>query len=138
MILKSAWLVMVLTFAVPRAVAAADLRIKDSRGTEVTLTNAGIDYGGFLGPQKEMRGIRVLQGDGEVLLLWSDVVSVTVVRQDEGVKPPRVELEVVLTNGRRVPADLFRQGNMRLLGRSELGDYSIDLDKVRSIAPVAR
>jgi hypothetical protein len=30
----------------------------------------------------------------------------------------------------------LRQGQMKLLGKTELGDYSIELDKVRSIVPV--
>lgn len=129
-------LLMVLALAGPRALAAADLKVTDSRGTEVTLKDAGIDYGSFLGSQKEMRGIRVQQGDGVVFLLWDDVVSITVVRRDESVKPARVELEVSLKNGKRVPAELFRQGNMKLMGTSDLGAYSIDLDKVRSVAPI--
>lgn len=135
---KHACILIVLTFVLPHAAAAADLKLTDSRGTEVTITHAGIDYGGFLGSQKETRGIRVQQGDGIVMLLWDDVVRITVVRRDDRVKPARVELEIVLKNGKKVPAELFRQGNMKLVGTSELGDYAIDLDKVRSIAPVTR
>jgi hypothetical protein len=30
----------------------------------------------------------------------------------------------------------LRQGQMKLLGVTELGDYSIELDKVRAITPV--
>ena len=118
--------------------AAADLRVTDTRGTEITLENAGIDYGSFLGSQKETRGIRVQQGDGVVMLLRDDVVSVSVVRRDDRVKPARVELDIVLKSGKKVPAEWFRRGNMKLVGISELGDYSIDLDKVRSITPVGR
>lgn len=115
---------------------AADLKITDSRGTEVVLTGASIDYGGFLGSEQEAQGIRVLQGDGSVLVKWTDVASIKVLRRDDTAKEPRVELEIALKNGRKVPAALFRQGKMKLLGKSDLGDYSIDLDKVRSITPV--
>jgi hypothetical protein len=45
---------------------AADLKIKDSRGTEVSLANASIDYSGFMASDKETQGIRLLQGDGMV------------------------------------------------------------------------
>jgi hypothetical protein len=115
--------------------AAADLRVTDSRGTEVVVANATIDYGGFLGSEKVSDGIRVLQGDGVVFLKWSDVESIKVVKRDESVKPARVELDVVLKNGKKVAAALFRQGAMTLQGKTDLGEYSIPLDKVRSLAP---
>lgn len=120
----------------PCAAAAADLRITDSRGTEVVVANATIDYGGFLGSEKVGDGIRVLQGDGVVFLKWTDVDSIRVVKRDESVKPARVELEIVLKNGKKVPAALFRQGAMTLQGKTDLGEYSIPLDKVRALAPV--
>jgi hypothetical protein len=115
---------------------AADLRITDSRGTELVVSNAAIDYSSFLATEVQADGIRVLQGDGTVTVKWADVDSVKVVRQDDSVKPPRIELEIVLRNGRKVPAALIRLGRMKLTGKTELGDYSIDLDKVRSIVPV--
>ena len=115
---------------------AADLKITDSRGTEVVLTSASVDYSGFLAPDKETQGIRVLQGDGIVTVKWTDVASLKVVRRDDSVKPPRVEIEIVLKSGKTVPAALFRQGQMKLSGKTDLGDYSIELDKVRTIVPV--
>jgi hypothetical protein len=115
---------------------AADLRITDSRGTEVVVRSAAIDYGGFMGSEKETEGIRLLQGDGSVMVKWADIESLKVVRRDESVKPPRIELEVVLRSQKTVPAALLRQGRMKLTGKTELGEYSIDLDKVRTITPL--
>ena len=115
---------------------AADLRITDSRGTEVVVRSAAIDYGGFMASEMEREGIRLMQGDGSVVVKWTDIESLKVVRRDEAVKPPRIELEVVLKNQKKVPAALLRQGRMKLTGKTELGDYSIDLDKVRSITPL--
>ena len=115
---------------------AADLKIKDSRGTEAVLANASIDYSSLMASDKELQGIRLLQGDGVVTVKWADIDSLTVVRSDTSVKPARIELEIVLRNGKKVPAALLRQGQMKLLGKTDLGDYSIDLDKVRTIAPV--
>jgi len=115
---------------------AADLKIKDSRGTEVLLTNASIDYSGFMTSDKETQGIRLLQGDGMVTVKWADIESLNVVRTDGSVRPPRIEVEVVLRNGKKAPATLFRQGQMKLLGKTDLGEYSIDLEKVRTITPV--
>ena len=116
--------------------SAADLRITDSRGTEVVVQAAVIDYGGFMASETETEGIRLMQGDGSVMVKWSDIESLKVVRRDESVKPPRVELEVVLRSQKKVPAALLRQGRMKLTGKTELGEYSIDLDKVRTITPM--
>jgi hypothetical protein len=116
--------------------SAADLRITDSRGTEVVVQSAAIDYGGFMASDIVTEGIRLMQGDGSVLIKWTDLESLKVIRRDESVKPPRIELEIVLRNQKKVPAALLRQGRMKLTGKTELGEYSIDLDKVRTITPI--
>ena len=121
---------------VAASASAADLRITDSRGTEVVVQSAAIDYGGFLASEIETQGIRLMQGDGSVMVKWADIETLKVVRRDESVKPARVELEVVLRNQKKVPAALFRQGRMKLTGKTELGEYSVDLDKVRTITPL--
>jgi hypothetical protein len=121
---------------VPASVEAADLRITDSRGTEVVVQSAAIDYGGFMASEMETQGIRLMQGDGSVMVKWTDIETLKVTRRDESVKPPRIEMEVVLRNQKKVPAALFRQGRMKLTGKTELGEYSIDLDKVRTITPL--
>jgi hypothetical protein len=126
---------LILFLPATRAVAA-DLKIIDSKGTEVVLTGASIDYSGFMASDKETQGIRVLHGDGRVTVKWADVESLKVVRRDDSEKPPRIELEIVLRNGKKVSATLFRQGPMKLSGKTDLGDYSIDLAKVRTIVPV--
>jgi hypothetical protein len=116
--------------------AAADLRITDSRGTDVLVAGASIDYSGFLASDKDTEGIRVLQGDGVVNVKWADVETLKVLRIDDSTRPSRIEIEIVLRNGKKVPAALFRQGQMKLAGKSDLGDYSIDLEKIRAITPV--
>ena len=120
----------------PVVAFAADLRITDSRGREVVVSNAIVNYGSLLTMDEDKDGIRVEQGDGVVRLKWQDVDTVAVTKVDTTVKPAQIELDVVLKNGKHVPATLFRQGAMKLTGRSDLGDYAIDLDKIRRIAPV--
>lgn len=129
------WLTLMVT---PTGVLAADLKITDSRGTDLVVSGASIDYGGFLGSEKETQGIRVLLGDGLVTAKWTDVESLKVVRRDESVKPARVEIEIVMRSGKRINAALLRQGQMKLVGKTDLGDYSVDLDKVRTITPLTR
>jgi hypothetical protein len=122
--------------SVSARVQAADLKVTDSRGTEVVVSGASIDYSGFVSAEKESDGIRLLQGDGEVTVKWADVESLRVLRRDESVKPPRIEAEVTLRGGKKVPAALLRLGQMKLVGKTDLGTYSIALDKVRAIVPV--
>jgi hypothetical protein len=117
---------------------AADLRISDSSGTTVVVTGASIDYGGFVASDVVTDGIRVMQGEGVVTVKWADIESLSVTGKDESVKPVRLKLEIVLRSGTKVPASLARQGRMKLTGKTELGEYSIDLDKIRTIAPVAK
>jgi len=126
----------VLSVLVTVAAPPTDLRITDSRGTSVVVTGATIDYGGMLATDQQSDGIRLLQGDGAVLLKWSNVDTIRVTRVDESETPPRIDLEVVLRDGKRVPATLLRKGRMQLLGKTQLGDYSIGLDKIRMIVPV--
>jgi len=136
-VLRRVVVVLSVLFAIPAAfLSAADLKVTDSRGTEVVVTGASVDYSGFMAADKEADGIRVLQGDGQVTVKWADVESLRVVKKDDSVKPPRIELEIALRGGKKVPAALFRQGQMKLVGKTELGNYSIELDKVRAIAPV--
>ena len=95
---------------------AADLKITDSRGTEVVLTGASIDYGGFLGSEQETQGIRVLQGDGSVLVKWTDVASIKVLRRDDTAKPPRVELEIALKKWQESAGSVVQAGQNEAVG----------------------
>ena len=116
--------------------SAADLRIIDGTGVEVVVTGASIDYSGVFGTDREADGIRVYQGDAVVTARWADIVSLTVTGRDGAANPPRLTLEIVLTNGKTVVAGLVRKGRMLLSGKSELGVYTIDLEKVKKIVPV--
>src|SRR5215510_10361396 len=51
--------------------SATDLRITDSRGTELVVQSAAIDYGGFMASELETQGIRLMQGDGSVMVKWT-------------------------------------------------------------------
>jgi hypothetical protein len=109
--------------------------LTDSQGTDVVVTGVAIDYGGLLSVGRETQGIRVRQGDGSVLLKWSDLDTLRVTKRDDTVKPPRVELEIVLRSHKRVLATLLRAGKMQMVGRTDLGEYRIDLDKVMRLVP---
>src|SRR5688572_9418941 len=58
---------------VAASASAADLRITDSRGTEVVVLSAAIDYGGFMASDIETQGIRLMQGGGSVMVKWAAI-----------------------------------------------------------------
>jgi hypothetical protein len=115
--------------------AAADLRIMDSSGTEVLVKDAVIDYGGLLGSDKEVVGVRVAQGEALVTAEWADMDTLTITGRDA--TAAKMTIEIALKGGKKVSATLVRKGKMKLLGRSDLGDYSIDLEKVKKITVVS-
>jgi len=115
---------------------AADVRIMDSGGVEVLVKDIMIDYGGLLGSDKESEGIRVLQGEALVTTKWTDVQSLTIIGRDAAAG--RMTLEIVLKdNNKKVTATLVRKGRMKLTGKADLGEYSIDLEKIRKITVVS-
>jgi hypothetical protein len=120
------------------SVAGTDLRVVDSQGTSVVVTGAVIVYGGMLSTDRQEDGIRLRQGDGVVLLKWSAVDTLKVTKVDDSTRPATMHVEVVLRSGTRHAAMLLNKGSMQLLGKTALGDYSIELAKVRMIVPVQR
>lgn len=114
---------------------AVDLRVMDSAGVEVLVKEISIDYGGLLGTDKETDGVRVSQGEALVTAKWIDIDSLTITGRDATQKVMTVE--IALKSGKKVNANLVRKGRMKLVGRSDLGDYSIDLEKVKKVTVVS-
>jgi hypothetical protein len=116
--------------------SAADLRVTDTTNTAVTVREAYIDYGGFSG-DKESEGVRVLQGDAVVTAKWANIQTLIITGKDSSLPESRLKAEVVLKNGSKMSVLLVNKGRMRLAGITDLGDYSIDLEKVRTISPAS-
>src|SRR5215475_3235571 len=114
---------------------AADLKVTDNTNTVVLVRDAVVDYGAFTS-DKEEEGIRLQQGDATVLAEWAKIANLTVTGIDASATPPRIKVEVVAKNGSKMSGVLVRKGRMKLVGRTDLGDYSIDLEKVRAIVPI--
>jgi hypothetical protein len=125
-------LVLALLLTVPAF--AADLRVMDSANVEILVKEISIDYGGLLGTDRENDGIRVTQGDASIIAKWADIESLTVTGRDAAAA--RMAVEIVLKSGKKVNANLVRKGRMKLVGKSDLGEYSIDLEKVKKITVV--
>jgi hypothetical protein len=114
---------------------AADVRVVDSTGVEVLVRDISIDYSGLLGSDKETEGVRVTQGEAFVTAKWADIQSMTITGRDPAAA--RMTLEILLKDGKKVNAALVRKGRMKLTGQADLGEYSIDLEKVRKITTVS-
>ena len=117
--------------------SGTSLRLTDSKGITVVLAGAVIDYGAMLTKDLYAEGIRLKQGDGDVTVKWTAIDTIRVVTvEDENKKTEMLRLEIVLRNGKRQQATLAEKGRMLLVGRSDLGEYSVDLHKVRLIVPI--
>jgi hypothetical protein len=115
---------------------AADVRVMDSQGIEVMVKDITIDYSGLLGSDKETEGVRVSQGEALVTARWADIQSLTITGRDPAAA--RMTVEILLKDGKKVAASLIRKGRMKLIGKADLGDYSIDLEKIKKITVSAK
>jgi len=114
---------------------AADLRVTDAGNGVVLLREAFVDYGAFTN-DRETEGIRVQLGEAVVVAMWTNIETLTITGKDESGTAPRLKVEIVSKTGPKISATLVSKGRMKLSGKTDLGDYSIDLEKVRIIAPV--
>ena len=127
---------LLLTFFVLAGSAyATDVRIMDSAGVEILVKDINIDYGGLLGSDKDTEGIRVTIGDAMVTAKWADIQSITVTGRDAAAG--RIMIEIVLKSGKAQAGQMMRKGRMKIVGQAELGEYSIDLEKVKKITVVS-
>ena len=114
---------------------ATDLRITDISNTTIVVRDAVIDYGTFSN-DKEADGIRVYQGEAVVSAKWVNVDTLTITTKDETVKPIKMNADIMMKNRQRVTVTLLSKGKMQVSGKTDLGDYTIELSKVKSIAPI--
>jgi hypothetical protein len=126
---------MLFSFLLTSPALAVDLRVLDSAGVSVVVKDTSIDYGGLLGTDKEDQGIRVSQGEALVTAKWADIDTLTITGRDASLK--LMTVEIVLRGGKTVNATLVRKGRMKLVGKSDLGDYSIDLEKIKKVTVVS-
>lgn len=134
-ITKHLTLAAVLVFVFARNGLPADLRVTDTSNITVVVHGAVVDYGAFR-DDKEDQGIRIQQGEAAVTAQWANIGTLTVTGKDESATPPRIRIELLLRNGQKVSGVLVSRGRMKLLGKTDLGDYSIGLEKIRTIVPV--
>jgi len=116
------------------SVFATDLKITDASNTIIVVHDAFIDYGGLMG-DKETEGLRIYQGEAMVTALWANIRSVTITGKTASAEP-RPTAEIIPKKGSKINTTLVSKGRMRLSGKTDLGDYAIDLEKIRIIEPL--
>jgi hypothetical protein len=133
--MKRTFSVLFLTLLLTGFAYATDVRITDSAGVEIAVRDISIDYGGLLGSDKDSEGVRVTVGDAMVTAKWADIQSVTVTGRDAAAG--RMTVEILLKNGKMQTGQLLRKGRMKITGKADLGEYSIDLEKIKKITVVS-
>lgn len=141
MALNGATIVMALVW--PSVASAVALQVTDSAGTVVELRKAYVNYGttqymvGGARHDNEHDGLRVSRGEATITVKWSRIQGLVIEyapsRFDQEEKkryPAQLRAKITLDDGELLPTELLAG---RLRGESELGDYEIDLRKVRSI-----
>jgi hypothetical protein len=77
----------------------------------------------------------VTVGDATVTAKWADIQSLTVTGRDPAAA--RMTVEILLKSGKTQNGQLLRKGRMKISGKADLGDYSIDLEKIKKITVVS-
>jgi hypothetical protein len=127
-------IVLVVSLLVAKNVFSTDLKITDSTNTVIIVHDAFIDYGGLMG-DKEPDGIRIYQGEAMLTAKWGNIRSITITGR-EAAPGGRLKAEVVPRSGNKISTALVTKGRMKLSGKTDLGEYAIDLEKVRLIEPI--
>lgn len=119
-------------------VFAANLRVTDKSGNVIELNDAEIDYTDYsfiYTPDFENSGIRAYQGEGTTTIPWERIKEVTILSKDETTTPYRLKAKISFKkNTNEVDANLVMDSKKGLAGKTALGDFSIDLEKVKTIS----
>jgi len=112
------------------------LRVTDTKGNTVTLSfnNFGVtidytSYSFFYTPDEENGGLRIKQGEGTVTVSWEKLSRIEITK----VTSTGAEGQMVMTAGTMQPVVLVPWSKGGLEGNTELGKFSINLDKVKTI-----
>jgi hypothetical protein len=128
--------IMLFLFFAIGVVSAADLKITDINGTVVDVLNARIDYTNYsfiYTLDFESSGIRVYQGEGKVTISWSRISSLTVLQKKSDTIPDRLIADITFKDGKKSTMELVMESKKGLAGETQLGEFSIDLEKIKTI-----
>ncbi len=114
---------------------AADLRITDKSENVIQIEKAKIDYTSYsfiYTPDFEYDGIRVHQGEGLVKINWDRIKLLEIFERDTTFKPNRLNGKVVFIDNDSSNVKLVSDSKKGLAGITGLGEFSIDLEKVKT------
>ena len=134
---RIAGIVAVVVVASVVAASAQTLKVTDANGTVVDLRDARLDYTSYsfiYTNDFESTGIRAYQGAGVITISWSRIDTVTITRKKTDTTPWRLEGEVLLVDKTRRPIEFVYPSKKGLYGQTDLGEFSIALESVKSIA----
>lgn len=119
---------------------ALKLRISDTSGASVEITNVDLDYSdypsgfGFYTPVHERQGIRIKQGSGQVTVRWTDIAVLSLQAQTVG-WTFTITGDLQLVSGTTSKVEVLPVSK-DVTGKTELGDYFVSLRNIREIRPV--
>lgn len=115
------------------------LKITDAQGNVITLAlidaNTTIDYtsyGFMYRTDNEYGGVRIRQGEGTVAVKWDRLSKIDISKVSEA----GGEGKMTTASGTAQPVVLIPWSKQGLKGKTELGEFFIALDKVRTIEVV--
>jgi hypothetical protein len=112
--------------------SAADLKITQFVGTVVDVRNVSIDYTNYniiYTPDFDTLGIRARVGAGQVTIYWSNISRIEIAGRGSNGLPAAI----TGNDGKTTEAQLLPGSEKGLRGETDLGEFSIDLDKIKLI-----
>ena len=112
------------------------LTVTDKKGNVVEVREARIDYTSyamFYTPEFERDGLRVRLGKGALEIPWGRISRVQILGKSTGAAPDSLRSEIALEGGGKREFDLVGDSKEGLFGKTDLGDFSIRLERVQSI-----
>ena len=124
-------------FAMVSSVAlGADVKVTDTSGKSRIVRNVKIDYTQYsviYTPDFEYNGIRVVDGQARITIDWSKIEKVTALKLD--MDNQKLTADIFLKNGGKQSMELVMDSHQGLVGETDLGEYHIDLEKIKIIEP---
>jgi hypothetical protein len=113
------------------SIFAVDLELTDIKGNQVELSDASLSFV-LVKPEAQdtdhCSGIPLKQGEGTVVIKWANIRSISFADIPNVLS---LNMTVTLVDGSTRSMLVKREG--RVVGKAKLGDFTIDLPKVKMI-----
>ena len=114
---------------------AVDFQVTDIKGNQVEVKDAAISFV-VVRPETQNTtdavGLPAAEGQGTVVIKWANIKSVTFSNIPDVLS---LNMTITLTDGMTRSMLVKREG--KVFGESKLGDFTIELSKVKSITLIA-